>query len=117
MDRRRRTGIALLAPDGTTDWLARPEGHARVPTRMNDDACDPHGRSWAGSMPYDGTTPGAGNLYRTDHDGTVHPVLEGLTIVNGPALTPDGRTLYLADSATRVIHRCPLDPAIAYLPR
>lgn len=84
---------------------------------MNDDACDPHGRSWAGSMPYDGTTPGAGNLYRTDHDGTVHPVLEGLTIVNGPALTPDGRTLYLADSATRVIHRCPLDPAIAYLPR
>ncbi|MFD5088170.1 SMP-30/gluconolactonase/LRE family protein, partial [Kitasatospora sp. NPDC058406] len=45
------TGIALLAPDGTTDWLARPEDHARVPTRMNDGACDPHGRFWAGSMP------------------------------------------------------------------
>lgn len=27
-------------------------------------------------MPYDGTTPGAGNLYRTDHDGTVHHVLD-----------------------------------------
>ncbi|MFD5922985.1 SMP-30/gluconolactonase/LRE family protein [Kitasatospora sp. NPDC058201] len=103
------TGIALLAPEGTTHWLARPEDHTRVPTRMNDGACDPHGRFWAGSMPYD-NTPGAGNLYRTDHDGTVHHVLDGLTTVNGPAFTPDGHTLYLADSATRVIHRCTLDP-------
>ncbi|MFD5088219.1 SMP-30/gluconolactonase/LRE family protein, partial [Kitasatospora sp. NPDC058406] len=46
-----RRFLALLAPDGTTEWLARPEDHARVPTRMNDGACDPHGRFWAGSMP------------------------------------------------------------------
>ncbi|MFG2630718.1 SMP-30/gluconolactonase/LRE family protein [Streptomyces sp. NPDC048473] len=30
------TGIALLDPDGRTEWLARPEDHTRVHTRMND---------------------------------------------------------------------------------
>ncbi|MET9730104.1 SMP-30/gluconolactonase/LRE family protein [Streptomyces sp. NPDC006458] len=102
------TGIALLAPDGKSDWLARPEEHSPVPTRMNDGVCDSRGRFWAGSMPYDGT-PGAGSLYRTDVDGSVHRVLDGLTIVNGPAFSPDGSTLYLADSAAGVIYRCALD--------
>lgn len=102
------TGIALIAPGGHTEWLARPEDHTPAQTRMNDGACDPHGRFWAGSMPYDGT-PGAGSLYRTDRDGSVHQVLDGLTIVNGPAFTPDGDRLYVADSAAGVIHRCALD--------
>ncbi|MFJ7969716.1 SMP-30/gluconolactonase/LRE family protein [Streptomyces sp. NPDC096324] len=102
------TGIAHLAPDGRLDWLDRPEDDSPVPTRMNDGACDPHGRFWAGSMAYD-ATPGAGSLHRTDPDGTVHRVLEGLTIVNGPAFTADGTLLYVADSAAGVVHRCPLD--------
>ncbi|PYC69084.1 gluconolaconase [Streptomyces tateyamensis] len=102
------TGIALLAPDGGAEWLARPEEQAATPMRMNDGVCDPHGRFWAGSMPYDGT-PGAGSLYRTDADGTVTRVLTGLTIVNGPAFSPDGRVLYVADSTAGVIHRAALD--------
>ncbi|WP_405682495.1 SMP-30/gluconolactonase/LRE family protein [Streptomyces sp. NBC_00057] len=102
------TGIVLLTPDGRPEWLARPEDGSPVPTRMNDGVCDPHGRFWAGSMPYDGT-PGAGSLYRTNSDGSVHRVLDGLTIVNGPAFTPDGDILYLADSAAGVIYRCTLD--------
>ncbi|MCX5208372.1 SMP-30/gluconolactonase/LRE family protein [Kitasatospora sp. NBC_00240] len=103
------TGIALLGPDGSLDWLARPEDRSPVRTRMNDGVCDPHGRFWAGSMAYDGT-PGAGSLYRTDPDGSVHRVLDGLTIVNGPAFDPSGDVLYVADSAAGVIHRCTLDP-------
>ncbi|MDH6133696.1 sugar lactone lactonase YvrE [Kitasatospora sp. MAA4] len=103
------TGIALLDPDGRLNWLARPEDRSPVPTRMNDGACDPHGRFWAGSMAYD-ATPGAGSLYRTDRDGSVHRVLDGMTIVNGPAFTSTGDLLYVADSAAGVIHRCTLDP-------
>ncbi len=102
------TGIALLAPDGRLDWLARPEERAPVAMRMNDGACDPHGRFWAGSMPYDGTK-GAGSLYRADPDGSVHRVLDGLTIVNGPAFSSAGDLLYVADSAAGVVHRCTLD--------
>ncbi|WP_329560466.1 SMP-30/gluconolactonase/LRE family protein [Kitasatospora sp. NBC_01266] len=102
------TGIALLDPAGDLDWLARPEDRSPVPTRMNDGVCDPHGRFWAGSMPYDGT-PGAGSLYRTDHDGSVHRVLDGMTIVNGPAFNSAGDLLYVADSTAGVIHRYDLD--------
>jgi sugar lactone lactonase YvrE len=71
---------------------------------MNDGVCDPHGRFWAGSMALD-LTPGGGSLYRTDHDGTVHRVLDGLTIVNGPTFNADGDLLYLADTAAAVVYR------------
>ncbi|MET7695026.1 SMP-30/gluconolactonase/LRE family protein [Streptomyces sp. NPDC005483] len=103
------TGIALLTPDGTLDWLDRPEDRTPVPSRMNDGVADPAGRFWAGSMAYDGT-PGAGSLYRTDLDGTVVRVLDGLTIANGPAFTADGTTMYLADTAVGTVLRCRVDP-------
>ncbi|WP_307183498.1 SMP-30/gluconolactonase/LRE family protein [Streptomyces canus] len=103
------TGIALLTPDGALDWLDRPEDRTSFPSRMNDGVADPAGRFWAGSMAYDGT-PGAGSLYRTDPDGTVVRVLDGLTIANGPAFTADGTTMYLADTAAGTILRCRIDP-------
>ncbi|GAA1936332.1 SMP-30/gluconolactonase/LRE family protein [Kitasatospora viridis] len=102
-------GIALLAADGPPRWLARPERDSPVPTRMNDGVCDPQGRFWAASMPYDGR-PGPGSLYRTDPDGSVHRVLTGLGIVNGPAVTADGGLLYLADSAAGRILRFTVTP-------
>ncbi|MGI5423626.1 SMP-30/gluconolactonase/LRE family protein [Streptomyces sp. CA-179760] len=103
------TGIALLTPEGAPTWLDRPEDRTPIPSRMNDGVADPAGRFWAGSMAYDGT-PGAGSLYRTDPDGTVIRVLDGLTIANGPAFTADGTTLYLADTAAGTILRCRIDP-------
>ncbi|MCX4759727.1 SMP-30/gluconolactonase/LRE family protein [Streptomyces sp. NBC_01275] len=104
------TGIALLAAGGALQWLDRPEDRTPVPSRMNDGVADPAGRFWAGSMACDGT-PGAGSLYRTDPDGTVVRVLDGLTIANGPAFTADGTTLYLADTAVGTILRCRVDSA------
>ncbi|MCX5336124.1 SMP-30/gluconolactonase/LRE family protein [Streptomyces sp. NBC_00140] len=104
------TGIALLTADGALQWLDRPEDRTPVPSRMNDGVADPAGRFWAGSMAYDGT-PGAGSLYRTDPDGTVVRVLDGLTIANGPAFPADGTTMYLADTAVGTILRCRVDPA------
>lgn len=102
------TGIALLTADGAVEWLDRPGDRTHVPSRMNDGAADPAGRFWAGSMAYDGT-PGAGSLYRTDPDGTVVRVLDGLTIANGPAFTADGTTMYFADTAAGTIFRCRVD--------
>jgi len=103
------TGIALLTADGALEWLDRPEDRTPAPSRMNDGVADPAGRFWAGSMAYDGTH-GAGSLYRTDLDGTVVRVLDGLTIANGPAFTADGTTMYLADTAAGTILRCRVDP-------
>ena len=48
-------------------------------------------------MAYDKHT-GAGGLYRLDPDGTVEQLLDGVTISNGLAWTPDGGTLYYIDT-------------------
>jgi sugar lactone lactonase YvrE len=104
------TGIAILDRAGTLHWIDRPEDNATVPMRMNDGVCDPHGRFWAGSMAYD-NTPGAGSLYRVDHDGTTTRVLDGMTVVNGPAFTTDSRRMYVADTAAGTIYRCAIDPS------
>jgi sugar lactone lactonase YvrE len=103
------TGIAVLRPGEALEWLARPEDGATPRMRMNDGAADPHGRFWAGSMAYD-EVPGAGSVYRTDSDGTVTKVLDGITVPNGPAFSADGRLMYLADSAEGVIYRFPVRP-------
>ncbi|MFD7388333.1 SMP-30/gluconolactonase/LRE family protein [Streptomyces sp. NPDC059852] len=108
------TGICLLRPGGSLHWLARPEDGAAVPMRMNDAVADPFGRFWAGSMAY-GADDGAGSLYRLDRDGTVVRVLDGITVPNGPAFTPDGSLMYLADSARGVVRRYPVDPATGVL--
>ena len=104
------TGICLLAPDGSTDWLARPEDDAPLPMRMNDATADPAGRFWAGSMAY-GADEGAGSLYRVDHDGTVSRVLDGISVPNGPVFTADGTGMYLADSGRGIVRRYPVEPA------
>jgi sugar lactone lactonase YvrE len=64
---------------------------------MNDGACDPQGRFWAGSMAED-ESAGAGALYRLGPDGSCGKILDGLTISNGIGWRPDGRVMYLADS-------------------
>lgn len=103
------TGVALLGAGGVERWLGRPEDGAAAPMRMNDGCCDPHGRFWAGSMAYDGTT-GAGSLYRADPGGLVTRVLDGYTVPNGPAFTADGARMYLADSAAGRIDAYDVSP-------
>ncbi|HEY5275993.1 MAG TPA: SMP-30/gluconolactonase/LRE family protein [Coriobacteriia bacterium] len=99
-------GFAYLAPDGTHRTIAEvaPPG-----TRMNDGACDPQGRFWAGTLADDHHS-GGGALYRLDQTGRTELMLDGLTISNGVAWSPDGRTMYLVDSGPRVIHAFAFDP-------
>jgi sugar lactone lactonase YvrE len=98
-------GIVHLAPDGTRRTIAEvaPPG-----TRMNDAACDPQGRFWAGTLA-DGHRPGGGSLYRLDGSGRIDTVLDGLTISNGLGWSPDGATMYLADSIPGVVHAFDFD--------
>lgn len=100
-------GVTLLASDGTARVLLALTGEGGTEadggTRMNDAACDPAGRFYAGTMAFD-QRPGAGTLYRLDLDGTVSTVLDGLTVSNGLGWSPDGRTVYLADSGPGLVH-------------
>jgi sugar lactone lactonase YvrE len=83
-----------LAVDGTTRPVAdvAPAG-----TRMNDGACDPQGRFWAGVLAHDHHA-GGGALYRLGRNGQTQLMLDGLTIPNGVGWSPDGQTMYLVDS-------------------
>jgi sugar lactone lactonase YvrE len=92
------TGFLYVDDVGAVRELAQPAA-GRRDVRMNDGACDAHGRFWAGTMAYD-ESPGAGALYRLELDGSCTTVLTGLTISNGIGWSPDGATMFLADSGT-----------------
>jgi sugar lactone lactonase YvrE len=83
--------------------IASPEPELPA-NRLNDAKADPRGCIWAGTMPMDGAAPD-GALYRLHPDGQLTRVDHGYRIPNGPAFSPDGRWLYHADSALRVVYR------------
>jgi sugar lactone lactonase YvrE len=93
-------GFTLEEPDGTLSPL--PDVWAHDKARMNEGGCDPDGRFYCGSMAYDAST-GAAALYRLDVDGTVHRVLDGVTISNGLEWSPDGSLAYYVDTPTHRI--------------
>jgi sugar lactone lactonase YvrE len=107
------TGFAVLGAGGVRP-LSAPEPVTTKAWRLNDAVADPAGRFWAGSMAYD-ESPKAGALYRLDPDGSVRTVLRGLTIANGPAFTPDGRTMFLNDTPLGHVDRFDVDPATGEL--
>jgi sugar lactone lactonase YvrE len=77
--------------------------------RMNDATCDPAGRLWAGTLTVE-QLPGAAALYRLD-GAALTTVLDDVTVSNGLAWSPDGRTLYYADTPTERVDAFDYDPA------
>lgn len=67
--------------------------------RMNEGGCDPQGRLYAGSMPYD-RTEGAASLYRISPDGGVEVIEPNVTTSNGIDFSPDGARAYYNDTQT-----------------
>jgi sugar lactone lactonase YvrE len=98
-------GFIHLAEDGSTHSIAEfvPDG-----ARMNDAACDPQGRFWAGTKAHDNHV-GGGALYRLDRDGRTAQMLDGLTISNGLGWSLDGATMYLVDTIPHVVHAFSFD--------
>lgn len=98
-------GLLHLRPDGRTRPIA---ALSPADTRMNDAACDPQGRFWAGTIA-DDRRPGGASLYRLDRSGRTEMVLEDLTISNGIGWSPDGTVMYLVDSGPRHVRAYDFD--------
>lgn len=92
-----KAGFATLDPD-TGDYavIGHPEPDLAA-NRFNDGKVDPHGNFWAGTMD-DRRQDRSGVLYCLRPDRTWTATDLDYRITNGPAFSPDGRTLYHTDT-------------------
>jgi xylono-1,5-lactonase len=97
-----KSGLHLFQPDsGRFQLLTLVDTH-HPRNRLNDAHVDAAGRLWFGTMDDDEVNP-TGALYRFDVTGLQRCDV-GYVITNGPATSPDGRTLYHIDTLKRVIY-------------
>lgn len=89
--------VTALAPHGINDMIVHPEGWA-----------------WVGQFGYDrhaGATPAPSALIRVDPDGTASVAAADMMVANGMAITPDGQTLIVAESAGRKLTTFAIGPS------
>lgn len=96
---------------GRLEWIARLE-RQNSGRRFNDGRVDRQGRFWSGTMVEDETLASrdSAELYCLD-GGHVSPRYRQIGISNGLAWSPDGRTMYFADSSARNIFAFDFDTA------
>lgn len=88
----------------------------RPGNRLNDATVAADGAVWFGSMD-DGETDVTGQVHRF-HAGTLTTsAIPPVVITNGPAVSPDGGTLYHVDTMGHTIHAIPVDGATTGTPR
>jgi sugar lactone lactonase YvrE len=75
--------------------------------RLNDGHVDAAGRLWFGTMDND-EQAAQGSLYRYAA-GQLRRMDQGYVITNGPAMSPDGRTLYHVDTLGRRVYAFDVD--------
>jgi L-arabinonolactonase len=107
------SGLAFL--DLSSGALTRIcDVEADIPTtRLNDGRCDRQGRFVFGMFNQKGDPrEPLGSYYRLNHDLSLERLpLPPVAIANSICFSPDGRTMYYADSQTLAIHCCDYDPA------
>lgn len=92
--------ISVTAKDGTVTTLAERYAGKRF-NSPNDLTIDAKGRVYFTDPRYVGREPrelDAESVYRIDADGTVTQIIKDVQKPNGIVLSPDQKTLYLADS-------------------
>jgi len=88
-----QSGICAFL-DGEVQFLARPDAHAAT-HRFNDGRCDRAGRFWVGTMKHPEFAP-TGVLYSFKEKFELKR--SAISVPNSLAWSPDGRTMYFADS-------------------
>jgi sugar lactone lactonase YvrE len=87
--------------------LAAPFDNAEY--RFNDGKTDRQGRFWVGTVLIHRFEANANSYYRFEA-GLAIKAIDPITVSNGTAFSPDGRTLYRAESMERVIYAMDYDP-------
>ena len=96
------------ALDTVAELAALAGGHC------NDMVVDAQGRAYVGNFGFDlyaDEPPRSTRLLRVDADNSVHVAADDLTFPNGMALTPDGRTLIVAETHANRLAAFDVNPA------
>lgn len=93
-----------LGEGGSVDLrpIVHPESDVHG-NRFNDGKIGPDNRYYAGTMD-DAELRDSGSLWAFDSGGVASLVDAGYRVPNGPAFSPDGRTIYHTDSFRRIIY-------------
>lgn len=81
---------------------------------LHECLCDRQGRFWTGAYDHDWSPANRSSqnaaFLRLDGD-VLTPAIPQISVANGLAVSPDGRTLYASDAPTRRVDAFDLDPA------
>jgi len=102
-----RSGLWRLDEAGGKQRLLAANPEDTATSRFNDGKVDPRGRYLVGTLDEPKAGARAG-LYRFDRRGLAR-LASGVTTSNGLAFSPDGRTLYHADTPRFVVWRYDYD--------
>jgi sugar lactone lactonase YvrE len=105
-----REGIWLAAANGALEAKLADAPYDPAHHRFNDGRCDRQGRFFAGYM-NERRDANSAALVRLDPDGRLTEVVGDVMIANGLAWSPDGATMYHADTPTLTIHAYDYDIA------
>ena len=103
-----RDGLWHFDPtNGQRKRLAEPP-YDMATERFNDGKCDPQGRFWVGTI-YEPREPALAALY-CFNAGKLARRKDGITVSNGLAWSPNGRTMYWSDTKAHTIYAFDFEP-------
>ena len=105
-----RGGLWLAGTDGRLERKIAGAPYDPAHHRFNDGRCDAAGRFFVGSM-NENRDANSATLIRVDPHHVATEVLRDIMISNGLAWSPDGRTMYHADTPAHVVRAYDYDAA------
>ena len=103
-----RDGLFRFDPQSGDRHRLSPPPYEPKHERFNDGKADPQGRLWVGTI-YEPRTSAAAALYRWDGK-ELQRMAGDVTVSNGLAFSPDGHTLYWADTPSHRVMAYDFNP-------
>jgi sugar lactone lactonase YvrE len=110
-----RDGLFRFSPGTGQRRRLRAPPYDPANERFNDGKADPQGRLWVGTI-YEPRTSAAAALYRWQA-GRLDRMAGDVTVSNGLAFSPDGRTMYWSDTQAHRIYALDFDGSDGSLSR
>lgn len=100
-----QSGLHRFDPEAREFELLVEVEPDRPTNRLNDGVVDPAGRLWFGTMD-NGERAKSGSFYCYDRGKLSRTNVTGISITNGPCVSPDGQSLYWVDTLGGTISAC-----------